>query len=233
MGVNGRVPANFQGNCPQPSLRTTPHAITEAIMEQPSYTSLLASPQEMCASVRDSDNEEANATTASCEYSAELLIDAIKMYPYLCDKRHPSFKDRTKKDPAWAEIGSMFSMSRPLRPPSLRTTPHAISEAIMEQPSYTSLLASPQEQCASVRDSDNEEANATTASCEYSAELLIDAIKMYPYLCDKRHPSFKDRTRKDPGLGRDRKHVQHVEAIAPAQPPNYAARHLGGHNGAT
>lgn len=27
-------------------------------MEQPSYTSLLASPQEQCASVRDSDNEE-------------------------------------------------------------------------------------------------------------------------------------------------------------------------------
>ncbi|KAL3249468.1 hypothetical protein MRX96_046750 [Rhipicephalus microplus] len=33
------------------------------------------------------------------------------MYPYLYDKRHPFFKDRTKKDRAWAEIGSMFGMS--------------------------------------------------------------------------------------------------------------------------
>ncbi|KAL3188942.1 hypothetical protein MRX96_003091 [Rhipicephalus microplus] len=33
------------------------------------------------------------------------------MYPYLYDKRHPSFKDRTKKDRDWAEIGSMFGMS--------------------------------------------------------------------------------------------------------------------------
>ncbi|XP_075740169.1 uncharacterized protein LOC142786386 isoform X2 [Rhipicephalus microplus] len=54
---------------------------------------------------------QANAIMASFEYSAEVLIDAIKMYPYLYDKRHPSFKDRTKKDRAWAEIGSMFGMS--------------------------------------------------------------------------------------------------------------------------
>nr|XP_037275998.1 uncharacterized protein LOC119168678 isoform X6 [Rhipicephalus microplus] len=32
------------------------------------------------------------------------------MYPYLYDKRHPSFKDRTKKDRAWADR-SMFGMS--------------------------------------------------------------------------------------------------------------------------
>ncbi|KAL3202411.1 hypothetical protein MRX96_012077 [Rhipicephalus microplus] len=57
------------------------------------------------------NRKAANATTASFGYSAELLIDAIKMYPYLYDKRHPSFKDRTKKDRAWAEIGSMFGMS--------------------------------------------------------------------------------------------------------------------------
>ncbi|KAH7968325.1 hypothetical protein HPB52_007860 [Rhipicephalus sanguineus] len=44
------------------------------------------------------------ATMATAEYSAELLINAIKMYPFIYDKRHPCFKDRTKKDQAWAEI---------------------------------------------------------------------------------------------------------------------------------
>ncbi|KAL3259503.1 hypothetical protein MRX96_002137 [Rhipicephalus microplus] len=58
----------------------------------------------------DSSSHQANATTASFGYSAELLIDATKMYPYLYDKRHPSFKDRTKKDRAWADR-SMFGMS--------------------------------------------------------------------------------------------------------------------------
>ncbi|XP_075751960.1 uncharacterized protein LOC142817898 [Rhipicephalus microplus] len=58
----------------------------------------------------DSSSHQTNATTASFGYSAELLIDAIKMYPYLYDKRHPSFKDRTKKDRAWADR-SMFGMS--------------------------------------------------------------------------------------------------------------------------
>ncbi|KAL3205559.1 hypothetical protein MRX96_040739 [Rhipicephalus microplus] len=60
-------------------------------------------------------SHQANATTTSFEYSAEILIDAIKMYPYLYDKRHLSFKDQTKKDRAWAEIGSMFGMSSKYR----------------------------------------------------------------------------------------------------------------------
>ncbi|XP_075533769.1 uncharacterized protein LOC142566763 [Dermacentor variabilis] len=44
-------------------------------------------------------------------YSPELLIEAVKQYPYLY-KLHPSFKDRNKKDVAWTEIGNMFGISR-------------------------------------------------------------------------------------------------------------------------
>ncbi|KAH8034948.1 hypothetical protein HPB51_003511 [Rhipicephalus microplus] len=63
----------------------------------------------------DVSSHPAITTMATFEYSAELLIDAIKMYPYLYDKRHPSFKDSTKKDWAWAEMGNMFGMSSKYR----------------------------------------------------------------------------------------------------------------------
>nr|XP_054919802.1 uncharacterized protein LOC126516609 [Dermacentor andersoni] len=45
-------------------------------------------------------------------YSPELLIEAVKQYPYLYNKLHPSFKDRNKKDAAWTEIGNMLGISR-------------------------------------------------------------------------------------------------------------------------
>ncbi|XP_075740171.1 uncharacterized protein LOC142786386 isoform X4 [Rhipicephalus microplus] len=73
---------------------------------------------------------QANAIMASFEYSAEVLIDAIKMYPYLYDKRHPSFKDRTKKDRAWAEIGSMFGMSTATSQQTRLTRVHRLGQAM-------------------------------------------------------------------------------------------------------
>ncbi|KAL3236788.1 hypothetical protein MRX96_022196 [Rhipicephalus microplus] len=69
------------------------------------------------------------------------------MYPYLYDKRHPSFKDRTKKDRAWADR-SMFGMSnhrlgqdmqRNRNVPLIRlrrlvSTPAAMSKTFMNPP---------------------------------------------------------------------------------------------------
>ncbi|KAL3234214.1 hypothetical protein MRX96_022649 [Rhipicephalus microplus] len=42
---------------------------------------------------------------------------------------------------------------------------------------------------------------------------------MYPYLYDKRHPSFKDRTKKDRAWA-DRKHVRHVDSHITAEEAN-------------
>ncbi|XP_075735533.1 uncharacterized protein LOC142776199 isoform X1 [Rhipicephalus microplus] len=52
------------------------------------------------------------------------------MYPYLYDKRHPSFKDRTKKDRAWAEIGSMFGMSTATSQQKRLTRDHRLGQAM-------------------------------------------------------------------------------------------------------
>lgn len=45
------------------------------------------------------------------EYSTEVVLNAVKEYPFLY-KRHADFKNRTKKDVAWLEIGKIFGLSR-------------------------------------------------------------------------------------------------------------------------
>ncbi|KAM7295039.1 uncharacterized protein ISCGN_024544 [Ixodes scapularis] len=45
------------------------------------------------------------------EFCAEALINAVKDYAFLYDKRHPDHKDRDKKLQAWTEIGSIFGMA--------------------------------------------------------------------------------------------------------------------------
>ncbi|KAL3248932.1 hypothetical protein MRX96_056265 [Rhipicephalus microplus] len=52
------------------------------------------------------------------------------MYPYLYDKRHPFFKDRTTKDRAWAEIGSMFGMSTATSQQKRLTRDHRLGQAM-------------------------------------------------------------------------------------------------------
>nr|XP_037276122.1 uncharacterized protein LOC119169119 isoform X2 [Rhipicephalus microplus] len=52
------------------------------------------------------------------------------MYPYLYDKRHPFFKYRTKKDRAWAEIGSMFGMSTATSQQKRLTRDHRLGQAM-------------------------------------------------------------------------------------------------------
>ncbi|KAH7966184.1 hypothetical protein HPB49_014196 [Dermacentor silvarum] len=44
------------------------------------------------------------------EYSTEVLLNAVKEYPFLYNKRHADFKDRMKKDLAWLEIGKIFGI---------------------------------------------------------------------------------------------------------------------------
>ncbi|KAG0409776.1 hypothetical protein HPB47_013105 [Ixodes persulcatus] len=45
------------------------------------------------------------------EFSAEALINAVKDYPFLYNKRHPDHKDGDKKRQAWDEIGDIFGMA--------------------------------------------------------------------------------------------------------------------------
>ncbi|XP_077484267.1 uncharacterized protein LOC144094214 [Amblyomma americanum] len=46
------------------------------------------------------------------EYSAELLINAVREHRFLYDKHSRDFKNRSKKDFAWEEIGQLFGLTR-------------------------------------------------------------------------------------------------------------------------
>ncbi|XP_077522940.1 uncharacterized protein LOC144133643 [Amblyomma americanum] len=46
------------------------------------------------------------------EYSAELLINAVREHRFLYDKYSRDFKNRSKKDFAWEEIGQLFGLTR-------------------------------------------------------------------------------------------------------------------------
>ncbi|KAH9367167.1 hypothetical protein HPB48_014757 [Haemaphysalis longicornis] len=50
------------------------------------------------------------ATETTVSFSTEALIEVVKGYPFLTDKKHPEFKNRQKKDAAWHQIGVLFGV---------------------------------------------------------------------------------------------------------------------------
>ena len=57
-------------------------------------------------------NSDARTAAVTCmEFSAEALINAVKDYLFLYNKRHPDHKERGKKLQAWNEIGDIFGIA--------------------------------------------------------------------------------------------------------------------------
>ncbi|KAG0439997.1 hypothetical protein HPB47_016441 [Ixodes persulcatus] len=58
------------------------------------------------------------------EFCGSFILNAVKDYPFLYNKRHPDRKDRDKKLQAWNEIDDIFGIgdpctrSRDRKPPS-------------------------------------------------------------------------------------------------------------------
>lgn len=50
------------------------------------------------------------ATEATISFSTEALIEVVKGYPFITDKKHPYFKNWQKKDAAWHQIGVLFGV---------------------------------------------------------------------------------------------------------------------------
>lgn len=46
-----------------------------------------------------------NAKKKSTNVRTDVLLDVIKQYPVLYDKRHPQFKDIKYKDEVWTMLG--------------------------------------------------------------------------------------------------------------------------------
>lgn len=52
-----------------------------------------------------SGNATPKAPKQKPNVKTDVLLEVIKQYPYLYDKRHPMFKDNTYKDETWTKLG--------------------------------------------------------------------------------------------------------------------------------